>query len=256
MNLAVNARDAMLDGGTLTIEIADVSLATDYSTRGGRLPSGPYVTMTFTDTGTGMTPDVLAHLFEPFFTTKGPGKGTGLGLATVHGIVEHCGGGINVESVIGRGTVFTLYFPQTIPSQLSAAAKAPNARAHARAQLVLVVDDDLGVRDLARRLLERAGYRVLVAANAAEGRALVTANPSIDLILTDVIMPGDSGPEFVRSLHQPNLKVVYMSGFAEDTIAHHGVLDPGIVFLHKPFTAETLNRKVGEGLDGAALIAH
>jgi CheY-like chemotaxis protein len=251
----VNARDAMLDGGTLTIEIADVSLATDYSTRGGRLPSGPYVTMTFTDTGTGMTPDVLAHLFEPFFTTKGPGKGTGLGLATVHGIVERCGGGINVESALGRGTVFTLYFPKTIPSQLSEAAKTPSSRAHERAQLVLVVDDDLGVRDLARRLLERAGYRVLVAANAAEGRALVTANPSIDLILTDVIMPGDSGPEFVHSLDQPNMKVVYMSGFAEDTIAHHGVLDPGIVFLHKPFTAETLSRKVSEGLDSAALIA-
>jgi two-component system cell cycle sensor histidine kinase/response regulator CckA len=251
MNLVVNARDAMPGGGAVTIEITDVTLGAEQMTRGGRLERGPYVKITVTDTGVGMTGPVLAHLFEPFFTTKGPGKGTGLGLATVHGIAGRCGGGIDVTSVLGRGTTFTLYFPQALPGPLAARLGAPASHASACTQLVLVVDDDQGVRDLARRMLGRLGYRVLGASDAAEARSVFLENPSIDLILTDVVMPGESGPECVRSLQvdHPGLRVVYMSGYAEDAIAHRGVLDPGIVFLHKPFTAETLLLKISEGLD-------
>ena len=251
MNLAVNARDAMSGGGMLTIDISGITVGADQTTQGGRLERGPYVKLTVTDTGAGMTSAVQAHLFEAFFTTKGPGKGTGLGLATVHGIVGRCGGGIDVESVLGAGTTFTLYFPQVPPGSALAPVSAPLRHARAGTQLVLVVDDDHGVRDLARRLLERLGYRVLGASDAAEARAMFRQNPSIDVMLTDVVMPGESGPACARALQvdHPNLRVVYMSGYAEDTIAHHGVLDPGIVFLHKPFTVETLGLKISEGID-------
>jgi two-component system cell cycle sensor histidine kinase/response regulator CckA len=251
MNLVVNARDAMPGGGAVTVEITDVTLSSSQMTRGGRLERGPYVKVTVTDTGAGMTSGVLAHLFEPFFTTKGPGKGTGLGLATVHGIAGRCGGGIDVSSVVGSGTTFTLYFPQALPGPLAKHLGATPRPARACTQLILVVDDDQGVRDLARRMLGRLGYRVLGAADAAEARAVFLENPSIDVILTDVVMPGESGPECVRSLQvdHPDLRAVYMSGYAEDAIAHRGVLDPGIVFLHKPFTVETLFLKISEGLD-------
>jgi two-component system cell cycle sensor histidine kinase/response regulator CckA len=238
LNLAVNARDAMPTGGTLTIETANVEL------------DGPSVVLRVSDTGSGMSPEVRARLFEPFFTTKEIGKGTGLGLATVHSIVKQCGGSVNVDSALGKGASFEICFPQADLVEGSTQAR-PVAQTRAGAQTVLVVEDAEGLRALARRLLERQGYRVLVAASADEALRLFDLNPSIDVLLTDVVMPGTSGAELTRRLieQRPALKVIYMSGYTEETIVHHGVLNPGIAFLHKPFTSETLGRKVREVLD-------
>jgi CheY-like chemotaxis protein len=250
MNLAVNARDAMPKGGTLTIETAAVELDEHYASTHFSVKPGPYVVLKVTDTGTGMTPQVQAHLFEPFFTTKEVGRGTGLGLATVHGIVARSGGSVDVDSEVGRGTSFTVYFPRADAAEM-VAAPVPVARPRAGAETVLVVEDAEGLRELARRLLQRQGYTVLVAANADEALRLFERNASIDVILTDVVMPGASGPELTRQLveRRPALKVIYMSGYTEEAIVHHGVLKPGIAFLHKPFTSETLGRKVREVLD-------
>jgi two-component system, cell cycle sensor histidine kinase and response regulator CckA len=253
LNLAVNARDAMPTGGTLTIETANVELDEHSGTTTHlTLKPGLYVALRISDTGTGMSPEVQARLFEPFFTTKEIGKGTGLGLATVHGIVKQSGGSVNVDSEVGRGTSFEMYLPRAdlVPASVEA---RPVAQTGEGAQTVLVVEDAEGLRALARRLLERQGYRVLVAANADEALRLFERNPSIDVLLTDVVMPGASGAELTRRLagQRPALKVIYMSGYTEETIVHHGVLNPGIAFLHKPFTSETLGRKVREVLDSA-----
>jgi two-component system cell cycle sensor histidine kinase/response regulator CckA len=250
MNLAVNARDAMPKGGTLTIETANVDLDEPYARTHLEVTAGPYVALTVTDTGTGMTPDVQARLFEPFFTTKALGKGTGLGLATVHGIVMRSGGSVTVDSEVGKGTSFKVYFPPADATAMAVEAP-PVARPRAEAQTVLVVEDADGLRELTKRLLERQGYTVLVAANADEALRVFEGNASIDVLLTDVVMPGGSGPELTRRLveRRPALKVIFMSGYTEDAIVHHGVLNPGIAFLHKPFTSETLGRKIREVLD-------
>jgi two-component system cell cycle sensor histidine kinase/response regulator CckA len=212
---------------------------------------GPYVALTVTDTGTGMTPQVQARLFEPFFTTKEPGKGTGLGLATVHGIVTRYGGSVNVYSEIGRGTSIKVYFPPADAAEMVVDTPPPIARPRVGAETVLVVEDAEALRELARRLLQREGYTVLVAANGDEALRLFERNEAIDLLLTDVVMPGISGSELTRRLveQRPALKVIYMSGYTEDAIVQHGVLKPGIAFLHKPFTSETLGRKVRDVLD-------
>jgi PAS domain S-box-containing protein len=251
MNLAVNARDAMPQGGTLTIETSHVELDENYART--HLPArlGPHVALTITDTGTGMTEEVQARLFEPFFTTKELGKGTGLGLATVHGIVARSGGTIGVYSEVGKGTSFNVYFPEVgAPEVGPEAAASPVPGPRAGGHTVLVVEDAPEIRDLARRLLERQGYRVFVAANADEARRLFEQNTAIDVLLTDVVMPGASGPKLTSELlqRQPALKIVYMSGYTEETIVEHGVVNPGIAFLHKPFTAESLARKIRDVL--------
>ena len=213
---------------------------------------GAYVALTVTDTGTGMTPQVQARLFEPFFTTKEPGKGTGLGMATVYGIVTRSGGSVGVYSEVGKGHVVQGVFPESgCRARRSCDAPAPRARPRAGTQTVLVVEDEDGLRELAKRLLQRQGYTVLVAANADEALRLFEENPSIDVLLTDVVMPGASGPELTRQLveRRPALKVIYMSGYTDDAIVQHGVLNPGIAFLHKPFTSDTLGRKIREVLD-------
>jgi two-component system cell cycle sensor histidine kinase/response regulator CckA len=254
LNLAVNARDAMPNGGTLTIETANVDIDENYANTHFSVKPGPYVGLTVTDTGTGMPPEVQARLFEPFFTTKEIGKGTGLGLATVHGIVARSGGSIGAYSEVGKGTSFTAYFPHAAGGGVSADLPARAVQAHAADETLLVVEDGEALRILAKRILERQGYRVLLAANAGEALHLFKSNEVIDLILTDVIMPGGSGPELTRRLvaERPGLKVLYMSGYTEDAISHHGVLDPGIAFLNKPFTSESLGRKIREVLDGSA----
>ena len=251
LNLAVNARDAMPKGGTLTIETNNVDLDGHYAATHLAAKPGAYVALTVTDTGVGMSPQVQARLFEPFFTTKEVGKGTGLGLATVHGIVTRSGGSISVQSEAGAGTSFTVYFPRddTAPVVIDAPVLVPHPRS--RAATVLVVEDADGLRALTERLLQRQGYTVLVAANAEQALQLFGQNLSIDVLLTDVVMPGASGPELTMELikQRPTLKVIYMSGYTEDAIVHHGVLDAGITFLHKPFTAAGLGLKIREVLD-------
>jgi CheY-like chemotaxis protein len=253
MNLAVNARDAMPGGGTLTIETANVDLDEHYA-QTHLAERGSYVALTVTDTGDGMTPEVQARLFEPFFTTKELGKGTGLGLATVHGIVSRSGGSINVYSEIGRGTSFNVYFPKADDADIGMDCAPSIARAHpgpAGPVTILVVENEDGLRELATRFLERQGYTVLAAASAREALDLSRQHTSIDVLLTDVVMPGGSGPELTGRLveQRPGLKVLYMSGYTEDAIAHHGVLKPGIAFLHKPFSSESLGQKIRDVLD-------
>jgi CheY-like chemotaxis protein len=197
-----------------------------------------------------MTPAVQARLFEPFFTTKEAGQGTGLGLATVHGIVSRSGGSVNVYSELGRGTSFKVYMPRADGS--AAIPEAPTVdRPGGARETVLIVEDEDAIRELATRFLERQGYSVLVAANAEEAFRLVTSDATIDVLLTDVVMPGASGPELTNrlvALH-PALKVIYMSGYTEAAIVQHGILNPGVAFLNKPFTSETLGRKIRQVLD-------
>jgi PAS domain S-box-containing protein len=250
MNLAVNARDAMPNGGTLTIETINVELDENYPKAHFDVKPGTYVLLVVTDTGVGMTPDVQARLFEPFFTTKEVGKGTGLGLATVHGIVKGSGGIVNVYSELGLGTTFKVYLPRVDHAE-TAPHPAIAHQARRGAETILVVDDVQALRDLTKRLLERLGYTAVTAANAEEARAIFEGNTAVDVLLTDVVMPGASGPELTRRLAElrPGLRVIYMSGYTEETMAQHGVLEPGIAFVHKPFSSETLARKLREVLD-------
>jgi two-component system, cell cycle sensor histidine kinase and response regulator CckA len=251
MNLAVNARDAMPKGGTLTIETANVVLDEHYAKMHRTVKPGVHVALTVTDTGTGMTPAVRARLFEPFFTTKEVGKGTGLGMATVYGIVTRSGGSIGVYTEVGKGTSFEVYFPRAAGAHAVVDAPAPKTRPHLGTQTVLVVEDEEGLRELARKLLQKQGYTVLLAANADEALRLFEANLSIDVLLTDVVMPGASGPELTRKLaeQRPALRVIYMSGYTEDAIVQHGILEPGIAFLNKPFNSETLGAKIRDVLE-------
>jgi signal transduction histidine kinase/DNA-binding response OmpR family regulator len=257
MNLALNARDAMPRGGTLTIETANVELDEDYSTTHFGVTPGPYVGLVVTDTGTGMTPEVQSRLFEPFFTTKEAGKGTGLGLATVQGVVARSAGSVNVYSEVGKGTSVKVYLPRAGAAERVLEVPPSEARAPACGETVLVVEDAEELRDLTRRLLERQGYTVLTASDADEAVRVFDQNPRIDVLLTDVVMPGVSGPELGTLLidRRPALRVIYMSGYTEDSIVRHGVLNPGVAFLHKPFTSHTLGRKLSEVLDSPQTIA-
>ena len=252
MNLAVNARDAMPEGGTLTIETANVELDEHYAKAHAGVTPGAYVVLIVTDTGTGMTPEVQARLFEPFFTTKAPGKGTGLGMATIYGIVKRSGGSIGVDSEVGRGTAFKVYFPQTDTAMMAAGVPVPHPPAHGGPHTVLVVENEDSLRELARRLLKRHGYTVVIAKDATEAVRLFWDNPSIDVLLTDVVMPGASGSELTRQLieQRPGLRVIYMSGYTEDAMVQHEIIKPGIAFLNKPFTFEALGDKIRAVLEG------
>jgi len=254
VNLAVNAQDAMPAGGTLRIACDNIVLDGRYSAQSFSVAPGPYVVISVTDTGTGMTAEVQARLFEPFFTTKVAGKGTGLGLATVHGIVTQSGGSVTVSSELGQGSRFAVYLPQATSADRAVEHPLPPDAALHGTELLLVVEDADGLRDLTKRLLERLGYRVVVAAGGMQALEVFDRNPSIALVLTDVVMPGLSGPDLTKQLleRRPGLKVVYMSGYTDETIVQHGVLQPGIAFLHKPFTANALGRKVREALDDDA----
>ncbi|MEO7361581.1 MAG: PAS domain-containing protein, partial [Gemmatimonadaceae bacterium] len=249
MNLAVNARDAMPKGGRLSIETANIELDELYQKSHFDAKPGSYVALIVSDSGTGMTSEVRARLFEPFFTTKEVGRGTGLGLATVHGIVKQTGGTVNVYSEVGKGTSIKVYFPM-VTGTATVAEPVTASPPHSSSEAVLVVEDEAGLRELIPRLLRRQGYTVHVAENADAAQQLFNTY-QIDVLLTDVVMPGASGPELTARLQtqRPGLKVLYMSGYTEDAIVHHGVLDPDIAFLHKPFTSDSLSRKLREVLD-------
>src|SRR5213596_3193080 len=250
VNLVVNARDAMPQGGRLTIATANVDVA-ERALSAMAVPPGRYVVLRVTDTGTGMDAATLEWAFEPFFTTKPRGKGSGLGLATVYGIVRQSGGHVDVESTPGAGTTFRIYLPR-VTAEAEAGVEDAAAAPARGAETVLVVEDDERVRALARKVLEQAGYRVLVAAGGKEALAAAEGHDGpIDVLMTDVVMPEMSGRTLTRRLAQrhPGLKVLYMSGYSDEDIAQHGVFEAGIPFLKKPFTPSLLTQKLREVLD-------
>jgi len=254
MNLALNARDAMRGGGQLTIETLDVDLPEGYAYRhvGIDIPAGPYVMLVVSDTGHGMTPEVKGRLFEPFFTTKPTTQNTGLGLATVYGIVVQSGGYIWVDSEPGKGTAFKICFPKVEAEDEISLPSVRIPQPSRGSETILLVEDEPAVRNVAIRVLMNQGYFVLAASNGEEALALAEkVGGAIDLVLTDVVMPDLGGPELVARLLErwPGMRAVYMSGYAEGDKARHGMQDPETSFLQKPFSADSLVPLVREVLD-------
>jgi PAS domain S-box-containing protein len=252
VNLSVNARDAMPNGGRLMLETKNVDLDGDYPTERVTIPAGRYVMLAVTDTGTGMDAKTKARIFEPFFTTKPVGKGTGLGLATVYGVVQQSGGYIWLYTEPGHGTSFKIYLPRVDAVETAAAADASLAGALDGSETVLVAEDEEAVRQIIEKALDAHGYRVLSARDGAEAleRASVYAG-QIDLLVTDVVMPDMNGRELSRRLVEtrPNLRTLYLSGYTDDAILHRGVLQQGVAFLQKPFSLRMLARKVREVIE-------
>lgn len=255
INLAVNARAAMPDGGRLTIGTANVRLAASGKGAEEESTDGDYVMVSVTDTGVGMTPEVRMHMFEPFFTTKPVGEGTGLGLATVYGIVKQHGGRITVESEPGQGSTFRVYLPRVAEARPAAAAIEAEQPQPPGRESILVVEDEPFVRDLVVRVLRSLGYTVLEAGNGKQALELVSvAEPAIDLLVTDMVMPEMGGRELAERLRQrrPALRVLYTSGYSPGATAHHQAPEPDVALLQKPFTADVLAREVRRILDAGA----
>ena len=254
MNLALNARDAMPTGGKLVIETAEASLDESFVLAHPGSAAGPHVLLSVTDTGQGMDPATLSHAFEPFFTTKGEGKGTGLGLAMVYGIVKQSQGYVDVSSTPGEGTSFRVYLPRLDDAEAAAAEPrtVPAGEAPRGSERVLLVEDDAELRGLVKEILSDSGYQVLEAAGPEDAIALARSTPAaVDVLLTDVIMPGMSGREVAEAVYaaQPRVKVLYMSGYTDAALGRHRVLDPGIQLIEKPFSAGTLLWKLRNVLD-------
>ncbi|MCW5626519.1 MAG: response regulator, partial [Burkholderiales bacterium] len=251
LNLAVNARDAMLQGGKLTIETANVVLDDRYAETHPDCKPGRHVMLAMTDTGSGIAPEIMSRMFEPFFTTKEVGKGSGLGLAMVFGIVQQSGGCIHVYSEPEHGTTFRIYLPavtepQNVPDDDTAQAGSPGT------ETILLVEDEEGVRKLAHRSLQMHGYSVLVAKDGHDALLVARGHAGpLDLILTDVVMPNMSGPELVAALkpRYPGTKVLFMSGYTDDTVVRHGLLHADVAFIQKPYTPSALTLKVRQVLD-------
>jgi PAS domain S-box-containing protein len=246
LNLAINARDAMGGEGRLTIEANNALLDDDYARRHDEVAAGQYVMIAVTDTGAGIPPEILERVYEPFFTTKAEDKGTGLGLAMVYGFLKQSGGHIKIYSEVGAGTTVKLYFPRQMASE-DAPAVTPSAEVSGGEETVLVVEDDDEVREVAVSMLTELGYRVLKARDAAGALVIVDSGMTIDLIFTDVMMPGTlRSPELARKARErlPNVAVLFTSGYTQNAIVHGGRLDPGVELLAKPYTREALARKV------------
>ena len=251
LNLVVNARDAMPDGGRLTIETSNVELDSAYAAVHTSVAPGQYVMLTVTDTGCGMDSETQARIFEPFFTTKGPGKGTGLGLATVYGVVKQSGGYIYVYSELGRGTTFKIYLPQVWAEVERLSPDTQKKRSSRGTETILFVEDEQSVRELVRDYLVGAGYCMLEASDGTQALKVAAAHPGpIHILITDVVMPHLSGPELASKLtaERPNLKVLFISGYTDDTVFRHGVLEGGVAFLQKPFNLKALSQKIHEVL--------
>jgi PAS domain S-box-containing protein len=245
MNFAVNARDAMPDGGTLSISTKSVKMRDDAQEGGTDLPPGDYVQVTVADTGCGMDEKTMARVFEPFFTTKERGRGTGLGLSTVYGIVKQSGGAVSVSSTPGKGSMFSVYLPRAqggAPKRLVADEVRQEGT-----ESILLVEDERSVRDLLSEVLERLGYKVLSAESGEAAIALMQEdNRTVDLLVTDVVMPGMSGPEMVRVLRKmkPSLRVIYITGYSEEAMAGEWRLEQGDKLIQKPFSSTELAREI------------
>jgi signal transduction histidine kinase len=253
VNLIANARDAMPDGGKLTVEVAELELDDVYATTHPEVEPGPHVMIAISDTGAGMSQEVLARVFEPFFTTKDGAGGTGLGLATVYGIVKQSGGSINVYSELGHGTTFKVYLPRMFEPAEERPALSEETVAPEGAGTIMIAEDEEAVRGIATLALSRAGYQVLTADSGPMAIELAQRHPGvIDLLLADVVLGAMSGLQLAEALVRlrPDMRTLFMSGYAENTIVHHGVLDPHVAFLPKPFTPHALVRKVREVLGG------
>ena len=255
VNLVVNARDAMPEGGALVLETSNVDLDESYArTHPGSTP-GRHVRLAVSDTGHGMDAATASRVFEPFFTTKPRGKGTGLGLATVHGIVQQSGGHVDVYSELGHGTTFKIYLPRVEAEEARPADEGARVEPHRGTETIVLVEDEDGLRALIREVLEDAGYRVAEAADPEHGLAAVRAQPGgIDLLMTDVILPQMRGNELADRVREisPRARVVFMSGYTDEAIGQHAVLTPGAHFLQKPFTLDALLAKVRAVLEGPA----
>ena len=251
INLAVNARDALPGGGGLTIRTERVDLSGAVSMSGQEMPAGHYLRLVVSDTGHGMSPDVKSRIFEPFFTTKGVGKGTGLGLAVVHGFVKQSGGYIEVDSEEGQGSTFSISLP-LVEEPHATVAPAPADVSARGAETILLVEDEEAVRHLLARGLRNYGFTVMTASDGAEALRLVhDRTPHIDLLATDVVMPNMSGRDLADRLRKERsgLKVLFMSGYTDDTLLRHGVYEAREAFLQKPFALQAFASKVREILD-------
>jgi CheY-like chemotaxis protein len=240
----------MPSGGRLTIETANTELDGTSGTHPTIPEAGRYVMLAVTDTGVGMDAEIQRRLFEPFFTTKEQGRGTGLGLATVYGIVKQSGGHLSVYSEQGRGATFKVYLAR-VDEPVATLLPVDGGETPRGSETILLVEDEEGVRDLAREILEASGYRVLVARHPAEALPIAASHDeTIHLMVTDVVMPTMSGPELAEQIKgvRPDLRVLYMSGYADNAIVQHGVLEAGLAFLQKPFTPDALVRKVRDAL--------
>jgi CheY-like chemotaxis protein len=252
MNLVVNARDAMPDGGRLTIETAAIDIDDDYCSRNPEARPGRHVMMAVTDTGCGMSAEVLSRIFEPFFTTKEQGKGTGLGLATIYGIVKQSGGHISAYSEVGRGTTFKIYLPVTQEE-----AGSPEPAVHENfvprgGETILLVEDEESLRGVTQEYLANKGYQVFAAADFQTAMEISgDATVHFDLLMTDVVLPGASGPKLADRLAQsrPNMKVLFVSGYTADALVHGDLHRTDFAFLSKPFSLNTLARKIRSILD-------
>jgi len=253
LNLAVNARDAMPEGGKLTIETGNTYLDDHYATVRSEVKSGQYVMIAVSDTGEGMSGDIMAHAFEPFFTTKPEGKGTGLGLSQVHGFVKQSGGHIELYSEIGQGTTIKIYLPRSLAhGDPQPAEEQPRLAPTPLAETVLVVEDNENVRIFSADALVSLGYRVLEAADADGALHILETHPETNLLFTDVDLPGANGRQLANEARRrsPHLKVLYSTGYTRNAIVHHGTLDAGVELLGKPFTVEALGRKLQQMLRG------
>ena len=255
MNLVVNSRDAVRSGDTVVVSSEDRMVVRTDVAPGVPIAPGPYVVMSVSDTGTGMTAETLAHAFDPFYTTKPPGMGTGLGLSTVYGVVKQSGGYVIARSEPGLGTTIEVFLPTvTATAEWPLPAMGPH-RPHTGRETVLLVEDDADVRRAAALALERAGYSVIEAGDPREVTALVRKHVgTIDLLFTDVVMPGMSGRQLANEirLERPGMRVLYMSGYPGDPATRDRLLEPGAPFIAKPFTADSLAEAVLSALDGAA----
>ena len=254
LNLAVNSRDAMPNGGTLILETQNVELGEPYVSATGTLQPGHYVMLAVTDTGTGMDEETRSHLFEPFFTTKEQGQGTGLGLSTVYGIVKQSNAETVVYSEPGHGTCIKIYFPVVAEAPVEDVAVGLESRALSGTETILLVEDEEAVRKLVRRTLEKQGYELLVAGSGAEALQIVNGHPGrIHMVITDVVMPQMGGRQLAECLKdlRPEIRILFVSGYTESAVLHSGNLAPGVTFLQKPFTPLALAKRVRDLLDRA-----